>query len=165
MHFFEQNIFWLKPYLCKEIVFFRVWGRGGSLSVTKENRGRGTDGNSCVWYWIIKLLQIYVRTCDRPQLGHDSITKFQFVLLSQQNCVDSQHNHQTSPASIADLLLKASYQIGGKEGRGHGRMVWINICQFKWTRRYSPLGGHSSSSCGGLWPRFFFPLGQKNLHF
>ena len=31
------------------------------------------------------------------------------------------------------------------------------------TRKYSPLRGLSSSSCGGLWPGLFWPFGQKRL--
>ena len=33
------------------------------------------------------------------------------------------------------------------------------------TKRYGPLHGPSSSSCGGLLPRAFLPFGQKNINF
>ena len=35
------------------------------------------------------------------------------------------------------------------------------------TKRYSPLPGHNSSSCGGFWPLFkaFLPFGKKHLLF
>ena len=37
----------------------------------------------------------------------------------------------------------------------------IPYLTFKLTRRYSSLGGLTSSSCGGLRPRLFLPFGQK----
>ena len=33
------------------------------------------------------------------------------------------------------------------------------------TRRYSPLRGLTSSSCGGLRPRLFLPFGQKRAYY
>ena len=43
--------------------------------------------------------------------------------------------------------------------------VFSKIQRFKFTKRYGPLRGPTSSSCGGLRPRLFLPFGQKKSLF
>ena len=40
-----------------------------------------------------------------------------------------------------------------------------NNLDFKFTRRYGPLRGPTSSSCGGLWPSVFLPFDKKRGYY
>ena len=46
-----------------------------------------------------------------------------------------------------------------------GRLAWKLKSIFSTTRRYGPLRGPTSSSCGGLRPRLFLPFGQKRAYY